>query len=99
MNGKNGAYIVVKAADGASVKFDFSAQTLDGSNRGVVVDGDYWYFEGINFYGAGDNGVLLAGNNNILKNVYLRQTGIQVFRYQDMTQQQQLRIYGHQTTL
>ena len=67
MNGKNGAYIVVKAADGASVKFDFSAQTLDGSNRGVVVDGDYWYFEGINFYGAGDNGVLLAGNNNIFE--------------------------------
>lgn len=84
MNGKNGAYIVVKAADGASVKFDFSAQTLDGANRGVVVDGDYWYFEGINFYGAGDNGVLLAGNNNIFEKCVFeanRDSGLQISRY------------------
>lgn len=93
MNGKSGSYIIVKAESGKEVKFDFSAQKLDGANRGVVVDGDYWYFQGINFYGAGDNGVLLAGNNNILKNVYLKQTGIQVFRFQDMTQQQLLKIY------
>ena len=84
MNGKNGAYIVVKAADGASVKFDFSAQTLDGANRGVVVDGDYWYFGGINFYGAGDNGVLLAGNNNIFEKCVFeanRDSGLQISRY------------------
>ena len=84
MNGKSGAYIVVKAADGAEVKFDFSAQTLDGANRGVVVDGDYWYFEGINFYGAGDNGVLLAGNNNIFEKCVFeanRDSGLQISRY------------------
>lgn len=84
MNGKSGAYIVVKAADGAEVKFDFSAQTLDGANRGVVVDGDYWHFEGINFYGAGDNGVLLAGNNNIFEKCVFeanRDSGLQISRY------------------
>lgn len=84
MNGNSGAYIVVKAADGAEVKFDFSAQTLDGANRGVVVDGDYWYFEGINFYGAGDNGVLLAGNNNIFEKCVFeanRDSGLQISRY------------------
>ena len=86
-------YIIVKAESGKEVKFDFSAQKLDGANRGVVVDGDYWYFQGINFYGAGDNGVLLAGNNNILKNVYLKQTGIQDSRFLDMTQQRLLKIY------
>lgn len=99
MNGKNGAYIVVKAADGASVKFDFSAQTLDGANRGVVVDGDYWYFEGINFYGAGDNGVLLAGNNNIFEKCVFeanRDSGLQISRY-DTTAA--TKDYGHQTTL
>ncbi len=37
MNGKSGAYIVVKAADGAEVKFDFSAQTLDGANSVVCL--------------------------------------------------------------
>lgn len=98
MNGKSGSYIIVKAESGKEVKFDFSAQKLDGANRGVVVDGDYWYFQGINFYGAGDNGVLLAGNNNIFENVYLKQTGIQVSRFQDMIQQQLLKIYGHQIT-
>lgn len=98
MNGKSGSYIIVKAESGKEVKFDFSAQKLDGANRGVVVDGDYWYFQEINFYGAGDNGVLLAGNNNILKNVYLKQTGIQVSRFQDMIQQLLLKIYGHQIT-
>ena len=84
MNGNSGAYIVVKAADGAEVKFDFSAQTLNGANRGVVVDGDYWYFEGINFYGAGDNGVLLAGNNNIFEKCVFeanRDSGLQISRY------------------
>ncbi len=84
MNGSSSAYIVVKAADGAEVKFDFSAQTLNGANRGVVVDGDYWYFEGINFYGAGDNGVLLAGNNNIFEKCVFeanRDSGLQISRY------------------
>ncbi len=46
MNGKSGSYIIVKAESGKEVKFDFSAQKLDGANRGVVVDGDYWYFQG-----------------------------------------------------
>lgn len=84
MNGKSGSYIIVKAENGKTVKFDFSAQSLNGSNRGVVVDGDYWYFGGINFYGAGDNGVLLAGNNNIFEKCVFqanRDTGLQISRY------------------
>ena len=81
MNGKSGSYIIVKAESGKEVKFDFSAQKLDGANRGVVVDGDYWYFQGINFYGAGDNGVLLAGNNNIFERCVFeasRDSGLQI---------------------
>ena len=84
MNGKLGSYIIVKAESGKEVKFDFSAQKLDGANRGVVVDGDYWYFQGINFYGAGDNGVLLAGNNNIFEKCVFeanRDSGLQISRY------------------
>lgn len=84
MNGKSGSYIIVKAESGKEVKFDFSAQKLDGANRGVVVDGDYWYFQGINFYGAGDNGVLLVGNNNIFEKCVFeanRDSGLQISRY------------------
>ena len=33
-----------------------------------------------------------------LKNVYLKQTEIQDSRFQDMTQQLLLKIYGHQIT-
>ena len=33
MNGKSGSYIIVKAESGKEVKFDFSAQKLDGANR------------------------------------------------------------------
>ncbi|MDO5382988.1 MAG: silent information regulator protein Sir2, partial [Eubacteriales bacterium] len=83
-NGSENAYIILKAEEGKNVKFDFSAQSLNSANRGLVVDGDYWYFEGINFYGAGDNGVLLAGNNNIFEKCTFeanRDSGLQISRY------------------
>ena len=84
MNGKSGSYIIVKAESGKEVKFDFSAQKLDGANRGVVV------LEITEYY--------LLVITTFLKNVYLKQTGIQDSRFLDMTQQQLLKIYGHQIT-
>lgn len=84
INGQDGSYIIVKAEDNQDVKFDFSAQALNSQNRGLILDGDYWYFGGINFYGAGDNGVLLAGNNNIFERCVFeanRDTGLQLSRY------------------
>ena len=84
INGQDGSYIIVKAEDNHDVKFDFSAQVFNSQNRGFILDGDYWYFGGINFYGAGDNGVLLAGNNNIFERCVFeanRDTGLQLSRY------------------
>ncbi|MDO5339189.1 MAG: hypothetical protein Q4E78_03640 [Eubacteriales bacterium] len=84
INGQDGSYIIVKAEDNQDVKFDFSAQALNSQNRGLILDGDYWYFGGINFYRAGDNGVLLAGNNNIFERCVFeanRDTGLQLSRY------------------
>ena len=83
INGQDGSYIIVKAEDNHDVKFDFSAQVFNSQNRGFILDGDYWYFGGINFYGAGDNGVLLAGNNNIFERCVFeanRDTGLQLSR-------------------
>ena len=51
INGQDGSYIIVKAEDNHDVKFDFSAQVFNSQNRGFILDGDYWYFGGINFYG------------------------------------------------
>ena len=82
-NGVADNYIILKAEYGKSVKFDFSSQKLASFNRGLIHYADYWYFEGINFYHAGDNGVLLSGNNNIFEKCVFeanRDTGLQIAR-------------------
>lgn len=63
---------------------DFSAQTEVSGNRGVVLDGLYWYIKGITFKKAGDNGMLLSGNYNTIDNCVFeknRDTGLQISRY------------------
>ena len=82
-SGNKDAYIILKAEQGKTVKFDFSSQELASFNRGLIHYADYWYFEGINFYHAGDNGVLLSGNNNIFEKCVFeanRDTGLQIAR-------------------
>jgi len=54
------------------------------SNRGIVLDGDNWYWKGIIIERAGDNGMLLSGNNNTIENCIFRNnydTGLQLSRY------------------
>ncbi len=83
-NGSSTAYKYIIPATGADVTLDFSEMTLDSSNRGVIVDGNYWHIYGITIKGAGDNGMLLSGNNNIIENVVFRDnrdSGLQVSRY------------------
>lgn len=64
--------------------FDFSAQREINENKGIVLDGFYWYFKGITIRKAGDNGMLLSGNNNIIDNCIFeknRDSGLQISRY------------------
>ncbi|TWV94325.1 InlB B-repeat-containing protein [Chitinophaga pinensis] len=63
---------------------NFSAQAIADANRGLVLDGDYWHFTGITITGAGDNGMLLAGNNNIIEKCIFSKnhdSGLQLSRY------------------
>ncbi|QHS61094.1 InlB B-repeat-containing protein [Chitinophaga agri] len=63
---------------------DFSAQAVADANRGLVLDGDYWHFTGITISGAGDNGMLLAGNNNTIEKCIFSKnhdSGLQLSRY------------------
>jgi uncharacterized repeat protein (TIGR02543 family) len=63
---------------------DFSGQAIADANRGLVLDGDYWHFTGIIITGAGDNGMLLAGNNNIIEKCIFSKnhdSGLQLSRY------------------
>lgn len=63
---------------------DFSSQAVADANRGVVLDGDYWHFTGITISSAGDNGMLLSGNNNTIEKCIFSKnhdSGLQLSRY------------------
>ncbi|MES2574815.1 MAG: carbohydrate-binding protein [Bacteroidota bacterium] len=83
-SGTSGNLKRVEAYNGEVPILDFSAQTESSSNRGIVLDGLYWYFKGITIKNAGDNGMLLSGNNNTIDNCIFeknRDTGLQLSRY------------------
>lgn len=63
---------------------DFSSQAVADANRGVILDGDYWHFTGITITSAGDNGMLLSGDNNIIEKCIFSKnhdSGLQLSRY------------------
>ena len=63
---------------------DFSAMDFNSSNRGVVLAGNYWNVKGIKIQKAGDNGMLLAGNNNIIDSCEFyanKDSGLQISRF------------------
>lgn len=63
---------------------NFSGQAIADANRGLVLDGDYWHFTGITITSAGDNGMLLAGNNNTIEKCIFSKnhdSGLQLSRY------------------
>ena len=65
------------------VLFDFSGMVFADANRGIQVYSDYWYIKDIEVYGAGDNGMYIAGNHNIIENCLFygnRDTGLQLGR-------------------
>lgn len=83
-SGSAGAYKTIAAAPNAKVKFDFTGQAVDGANRGFVLDGSYWHFYGFEIANAGDNGMLLSGDNNIIEMMVFdrnQDTGLQISRY------------------
>lgn len=78
------AYKTIMAYPNANVVWDFSAMAVSDSNRGVVLDGDYWHFYGFEITKAGDNGMLLSGSNNVIQMMVFnnnQDTGLQISRY------------------
>ena len=83
-NGSSGKYKTIAAYNGAAVTFDFSGESTSSSNYGIILDGSYWHFYGFTVTKAGDNGMLLAGNHNIVENMIFSEnqdTGLQISRY------------------
>ncbi|MCI9844821.1 InlB B-repeat-containing protein [Flavobacterium pectinovorum] len=74
----------IEAYSGETPIIDFSAQAELPANRGIILDGFYWYFKGITIRNSGDNGMLLSGSNNTIDNCIFeknRDTGLQLSRY------------------
>ena len=83
-SGANGGYITVKPQDAdGRVIFDFGQQTFNSTNRGIQIYGDFWYFDTIEICNAGDNGMYIAGDYNVIDNCLFynnKDTGLQLGR-------------------
>lgn len=98
-SGAEGAYKTISSINGGTVTIDFSGMAELGSNRGIVLDGSYWHFYDIDICNAGDNGMLLSGDNNIIELCqFLCQTMTLVFRLADTTLLPIRLTYGRRTT-
>ncbi len=89
-DGEPNKYVTVRPLNlDGRVIFDFSGQTFLGENRGIQIYGSYWHFYGIEVCNAGDNGMYIAGNHNIIENCIFynnQDTGLQIGRaYSDYT--------------
>jgi hypothetical protein len=63
---------------------DWNSGSDNSSARGIVLDGAYWHIYGVTIREAGDNGMLLSGDNNIIERCVFaanRDTGLQISRY------------------
>ncbi|MFT3787522.1 MAG: right-handed parallel beta-helix repeat-containing protein [Tepidisphaeraceae bacterium] len=75
--------IVVRGDPTSRPVLDFSAQSFDGKNRGILLSGDYWTLSGIELTSAGDNGIHVSGHHNTIANCVVhdcQDTGILVFK-------------------
>ncbi|GAA3777490.1 cellulose-binding protein [Micromonospora maritima] len=82
-NGTSSARKNLFAYPGETPVLNFSAQSEAPANRGLQIGGSYWHIRGIVVERAGDNGILLAGNNNIVERVvtrHNRDSGLQLSR-------------------
>lgn len=71
------------AVEGTRPVFDFSGQTRNSSSaRGLELKASYWHIKGIDFYAAGDNGMIISnGHYNTVEHCRFYEcndTGLQI---------------------
>lgn len=74
----------ISSINNKTVTIDFDGMAEDSSLRGIVLDGSYWHFYDIDIRNAGDNGMLLSGDNNIIELCQFyknHDSGLQLSRY------------------
>ena len=80
-DGTPGNYKTLSAYPGAKVVLDFSKEQF--GRRGVLLAASYWHIFDITICNAGDNGMLLAGDYNILEQCIFegnKDSGLQISR-------------------
>ncbi|MEV8566373.1 right-handed parallel beta-helix repeat-containing protein [Streptomyces sp. NPDC051322] len=89
--GKNGTFsarTTLSAYLGEKPVLNFSAQSESSSNRGIQLNANYWHLYGFTVQHAGDNGIAVAGSNNVIERTvtaYNRDTGLQLGRMASST--------------
>ena len=82
-DGTSSERTLLSAYPGETPVLDFSAQAEDSANRGLAIGGNFWHVYGITVQNAGDNGILLGGDDNVIERVVTRgnaDTGLQIAR-------------------
>jgi hypothetical protein len=80
-SGTSNARCYLIAYPGERALLDFSAMAVNSGNRGVNLKGNYWYVRGLDIRGAGDNGMIVSGSNNVIEFCSFfenRDTGLQL---------------------
>ena len=85
-SGRAGARKQLLAYANEQPVLDFSSQPYgrDGNPRGLQIDGSYWHVKGLVVRGSADNGIYVAGNENIVESCVThanRDTGLQLGRF------------------
>jgi hypothetical protein len=83
-NGTSSARKQIFAYQNEVPVLNFSAQATDSANRGLTMNGHYWHVKGLIVERAGDNGIFIGGNNNIVERTitrFNRDTGLQLGRH------------------
>jgi len=83
-NGSSGKEKKIAVSGSGKAVLDFSGMSYGDSNRGIIACGNYWNISSLNIQKAGDNGMLLAGSNNIIANCEFyanRDSGLQISRF------------------
>ena len=80
-NGTAANPIRLRAYPGEWPVLNFGSQTFSGSNRGINFSASWWQVYGLEIENAGDNGMNLSGNSNIIERCVFHNnsdTGLQV---------------------
>lgn len=68
LSGTSQSKITLKGKEGQDrPKLDFSSMVENSTNQGIVLTADYWHIKGIDIFKAGDNGMQIKGNYNLIE--------------------------------